>query len=85
MNEFLTFKKLYTPAFIQILFWIGVGVCVVEGITMIATAGTFRTGLGIVNGLLVLGVGPIAVRVLCELLMAVFGIHSALKEKPTLE
>ena len=81
MNEFLTFKKLYTPVLIQVLFWVGVGVCVVEGIGTIAQAGTFRSGLGIVNGLLILGVGPIAVRVICELLIAVFGIHRSLKEK----
>jgi hypothetical protein len=81
MPEFLTFRKLYTPIVIQFLFWIGVGVCVVEGIGMIASAGTFRSGLGIINGLLVLVVGPIAVRVLCELIVAVFGIHEALKRR----
>jgi len=79
MGEFLSFRKLYTPIFIQILFWIGVGVCVIEGIGTIITAATFRSGLGIVNGLLILGVGPIAVRVLCELLVAVFGIHDSLR------
>ena len=79
MLEFFTFRKLYTPMVMQILFWIGVGVCVVEGIGMIASAGTFRSALGIINGILVLVVGPIAVRVLCELIVAVFGIHSALK------
>lgn len=79
MPEFLMFRKFYTPLVIQFLFWIGVGVCVVEGIGMIASGGTFRSGLGIINGLLVLIVGPIAVRVLCELIMAIFGIHEALK------
>jgi len=79
MLDFFTFRKLYTPMVIQILFWIGVGVCVVEGIGMIASAGTFRSALGVINGILVLGVGPIAVRVLCELIIAIFGIHSALK------
>jgi hypothetical protein len=82
MNEFLTFRKFVTPVAIQLLFWIGVGVCVVEGITMIVSAaGAFGRGIGIVNGLLVLFVGPIAVRVLCELIMAVFKIHDALKER----
>jgi len=79
MSEFLTFRKFYTPLVIQFLFWIGVGVCVVEGIGMIATGGTFRSAMGIINGLLVLVVGPIAVRVICELIMAIFGIHQSLK------
>jgi len=80
MLDFLTFRKFYTPLFIQILFWIGLGVCVIEGIATIASAGRFGSGLGIINGILVLAVGPIAVRVLCELLMAVFGIHDSLRK-----
>jgi len=79
MFEFLSFKKFFTPMAMQILFWIGVGICAVEGIAIIATAGRFSSALGIINGLLVLIVGPIAVRVLCELIMAVFGIHESLK------
>jgi hypothetical protein len=81
MPEFLSFRRFYTPMVIQILFWIGIGVCVVEGIGMIASAATFRSGLGVINGILVLAVGPISVRVLCELIMAVFGIHESLREQ----
>jgi hypothetical protein len=79
MIDFLSFKKFFTPMVIQILFWVGVGICVVEGIGMIATAGRFSSALGIINGLLVLIVGPVAVRVLCEIIMAVFGIHESLR------
>lgn len=79
MIEFLSFRKFYTPVAIHILFWIGVGACVVEGITMIASAGPFGRGLGILNGLLVLLIGPILVRVACEVIMAVFGIHASLR------
>ena len=81
MLEYLSFRKFITPLAIQILFWIGVGVTTVEGITMIATGGTFRSGIGIVNGLLMLIVGPVVVRVICELLVAVFGIHESLKDQ----
>jgi len=75
--EFLSFKRFFTPMIMQILFWVGVGVCVVEGIAIIATVGRF-SALGVINGLLVLIIGPVAVRVLCELIMAVFGIHESL-------
>ena len=78
MLEFLSFRKFLTPLVIQILFWVGVGICVVEGIAVIATVGKF-SALGVINGLLVLVIGPVAVRVLCELIMAVFGIHDSLK------
>jgi len=79
MHDYLTFRRFITPVIIQIIFWIGVGVSVILGITMIAaSAGAFRGAIGIVNGLIVLFVGPIAVRVICELIMAVFRIHEAL-------
>jgi len=79
MGDFLSFRRFFTPTLIQVVFWIGVGVCVVEGITMIASsAGAFARGIGIVNGLLVLFVGPVVVRVLCEVLMAIFRIHDSL-------
>ena len=48
---------------------------------MIAAAGTFRSGIGIVNGLLVLIVGPVVVRVLCEVISAIFGIHEELRRR----
>ena len=80
MNDFLAFKKMITPIAIQILFWIGVGVCVIMGITMIAAPAPFGRASGVISGLLVLFIGPIAVRVACELIVAVFGIHDALKD-----
>ncbi len=79
MHEYLTFRRFITPVVIQIIFWIGVAVCVIRGITLIAaSAGAFGGGIGIVSGLIVLFVGPIAVRVACELIMAVFRIHDSL-------
>ncbi len=80
MNDFLTFKKMITPIAIHILFWIGVGVCVIMGITMIAAASQFGRAPSVVSGLIVLFVGPIAVRVACELIVVVFGIYDRLKE-----
>jgi len=81
MHDYLTFRRFITPVVIQIIFWIGVAVCVIRGITMIAaSAGAFGGAIGIVGGLIVLFVGPIAVRVICELIMAVFRIHEALTE-----
>jgi type IV secretory pathway VirB2 component (pilin) len=80
MNDFFSFKKMITPIAIQILFWIGVGACVIMGITMIAASSPFGRATAVVNGLVVLFIGPIAVRVACELIMVVFNIHDRLKE-----
>jgi len=43
------------------------------------SAGRFANGLGIFGGILTILVGPIFVRIVCELMMAIFGIHEALK------
>lgn len=80
MRDYLLFRKFVTPIVIELLFWLGVGLCLAEGIAMIAfSAGRFGNGFGIFTGILTLLVGPILVRVVCELIMAVFGIHDALK------
>jgi len=79
MHDYLAFRRFITPVVIQVIFWIGVAVSVILGITMIAaSAGAFRGAIGVVNGLIVLFVGPIAVRMICELIMAVFRIHEVL-------
>jgi hypothetical protein len=80
MREYLLFRKFITPIVIELFFWLGVGLCVAEGIAMIiSAAGRFGSGIGILNGILLLLIGPVFVRVACELIMAVFGIHDALR------
>lgn len=80
MRDYLLFRKFITPIAIELFFWLGVGLCVAEGIAMIiAAAGRFGSGIGVLNGILLLLIGPIFVRVACELIMAVFGIHDALR------
>ena len=79
MRDYLMFRKFLTPIFIELIFWVGVGLCVAEGVAMIAThAGRFGAGIGILNGIFVLLFGPVVLRIVCEVLMAIFGIHDAL-------
>ena len=85
MNDFLSFRKMITPMAIQVLFWIGVAASTILGITRLATS--YGAAAAVINGLLVLFLGPIVVRVICELIMMQFGIHRAIlaleKEKNT--
>ena len=78
MKEFLAFKKHLTPMVIQVLFWIGVAVAMIFGITLLASSRGVASL--IVRGLLWLFVGPIAVRVLCELIMVQFRLLDRLEE-----
>ena len=76
MNDFLAFRKMITPMVIQILFWIGVAVCVLGGlVTMIGGATSSRGGgAAVLSGLVMLVLGPLAVRIYCELLIIISGL-----------
>ena len=71
MGEYLSFKKLITPALIQVLFWLAV-----IGNTISAI---FYSG-GFFEGLAVLIVGPILIRIFCEGLIVIFEINNTLTE-----
>ena len=64
-----------TPKLIQILFYIGI---IISGI--IALVLFLSGGFGALLGLVVVLVGPIIVRVQCELLIIIFKIHEALEK-----
>lgn len=71
-KEFLSFHTMLTPVIIQILFWVGVAVCVIAGI--------FLIGAGKIQGLLLILLGPVVVRVYCEILIIFFRIHDTLSD-----
>ena len=73
MNEFLTFRKMITPTIIQALFWVGVLGCVIGAI------GNFGQKM-ILSGIVMLILGPIMVRVYCELLIVAFKMLESLQE-----
>jgi hypothetical protein len=68
MGDYLAFRKMITPVFIQVLFWIGVVAVVIGGI---ASIGSHRVGVGL--ALIILG--PIGIRVYAEILIVVFRIN----------
>ena len=81
MEEFLTFRRMVTPVVIQALFWIGVVLTTVIGIVEVV-AGITGTdgGLLVLSGMFVLLIGPLIVRISCELLMVVFRISDTLTD-----
>jgi hypothetical protein len=82
MDEFLKFRKMLTPLIIQIIFWIGVALCVIFGLIMIvAGAGSqFGGGAQVLMGLLTIILGPVIVRIYCELLIVIFRINDTLTD-----
>ncbi len=107
IGDFLTFRLMITPIIIQIVFWIGVVLCVGSGLLQIAAsfgaqavvradarddrapgnaekqkakdaANTF-SALTFASGVLTMIVGPLVIRILCELDIILFKIHDELK------
>jgi len=71
MNDYLSFKKLITPVFIQGFFWVAVAVNTVTAL--------FDSG-GFWEGLFQLLFGPILIRIFCEGLIVIFEINETLTE-----
>ena len=81
MSDFLSFRRMLTPAIIQVIFWIWLGLvwlgALFGGIALMS-----QGGAAILGGLLYFAiagvVGSIAVRVICEVIILGFQIHSEL-------
>lgn len=74
LKEASSFDTMITPVVIKIVFWIGVIGCVIGGI------GMFFNGSGIIGGLLCILLGPVVVRIYCEIIIVIFKIFQALKQ-----
>ena len=67
MNEYLTFRKMITPVFIQVIFWIAaVGIVIV---------GLVALGDSVGGGILIIVLGPLAARVYAEFVLVIFRIY----------
>jgi len=82
MIDFLKFKKMLTPVIIQLIFWISIVAVVITGFAGIARGLTADYGGGSVVfiGILWLLLGPIVIRVYCEILIVIFSINDTLTE-----
>lgn len=80
--SFIKFEKMITPIFIQVLFWVGFIGSILTGLAFIAfgfmasSGGFFR----IMSGILLMFIGPLAIRIYCEMLIVVFKMQGALTD-----
>ncbi len=79
MEEFFSFRKFITPKIITIIFWLGVIGSVLAGLGVII-AGIQGQGIMVLVGLLYIILGPIVVKVYCELVIIAFRIYETLVE-----
>jgi hypothetical protein len=71
MNEFLSFRKMITPLLIQVIFWVFILFTVVGAFIWMFT-------LSFWLGLVYLILGPLLVRIYCELLILFFRMYEEL-------
>jgi len=83
MSDFWSFRTMVTPVIIQILFWIGAVLCVIIGLIMVIYGSThFQAGQShyLWKGVLLFLLGPLGVRIYCEILIIFFRINETLTE-----
>jgi len=69
-----------TPVIIQIIFWIGVVLCLIGGLFYLLFGYHYYGSSAPVFGLLLIIFGPIVVRIYCEILIILFRINETLTE-----
>ena len=82
MEDFIKFRKMITPTIIQILFWVGVAGAVIAALVVMATSFSSSGGgvIQFLGGLVMLVVGPVMVRVYCEILILFFRMNESLAD-----
>jgi len=78
--SFLKFEKMITPVFIQIMFWVGFLGSLISGLSMIGYGVISKSGgfLEVFMGLGIIVIGPLLVRIYCEMLIVIFKMHGSL-------
>ncbi len=80
MKDFFAFRTMVTPVIIQIIFWLGLLVCLAVGIFFIAFGIEFHDYTDVYKGLAILLLAPLGVRIYCEILIIFFRINETLTE-----
>lgn len=80
MSDFWSFRKMITPVIIEILFWVGVIVCIIAGFILIGVGIKTNEAQPVLYGILAVFLGPLGVRLYCEILIVFFRINETLTE-----
>lgn len=72
-KDFSDFKFMITPVVIKIVFWICAVIVFIFGLYTMVTIEFFQ-------GLIMAIIGPIGVRIYCELLIVIFKIHEGIEK-----
>jgi len=73
MQEYLTFERMITPIIIQIIFWVALVAVVIGGFVALVSG-------EVISGLATIILGPVVVRVYCELVILFFRMNASLTD-----
>jgi len=71
-RDFVSFRKFITPQVMPVVFWIGVAIAVIMGIITVVEGVLAGSARLVFLGLVSLFLGPLFVRILCELVLTFF-------------
>lgn len=81
MADLLFFKRMVTPIIIQVGFWVFSGLIALAGFVLMIVGLVDEFSLAIIFlGVVTIVLGPLIVRIYCELLIVVFSINEHLRE-----
>jgi len=76
------FEKMLTPVIIKVIYWLLMALAILGGLIQIIVGLASRRGSGadVLAGLSALILGPVFIRIFCELLIVVFSINGHLAD-----
>jgi len=78
--DYLSFKRMITPKLVNIFFWIGTIISLVIGLGLFIISLVNINSQGILIGFLIMLLGPLVIRIYCELIMVFFMINETLTD-----
>ena len=79
VKKFMYFDEMLTPKIIQLVFWVLSVLVILAGLIAIIGSFSYGGGLALLTGLLTMILGPIGIRIWCELMIVIFKIHESLQ------
>ena len=78
--DYLSFKRMITPKLVSIFFWIGTIISMVIGLGLFIISLVNINSEGILIGFLTMLLGPLVIRIYCELIIVFFMINETLTD-----
>ena len=80
VRDYLSFKRMITPKLVTVFFWVGTIISVVIGLGLFIISLVNINSQGILIGFLTMLLGPLVIRIYCELIIVFFMINETLTD-----